>query len=57
MKNLKELSKNYRSELFEKFVLLGQGHPGSTFSMLDLVVALYHGNFIRFDANKKKIQR
>lgn len=56
MNNLKELSKKYRSELFEKFVLLGQGHPGSTFSMLDLVVTLYHGNFIRFDAIKKQFK-
>ena len=54
MDNLKLLSKNYRKELFEKFVSVGQGHPGSTFSMLDIVVTLYHGGFIRFNTNKKE---
>ena len=26
----------YRKELFEKFVEVGQGHPGSTFSMTEI---------------------
>jgi len=38
-----------RREIFEKFVLLQQGHPGSTFSMADIAVALYYGNFVRKD--------
>ena len=54
MNNLSKLAKNYRKELFEKFVAVGQGHPGSTFSMLDIVVTLYHGGFVRFDSQKKK---
>ncbi len=44
--NLKEQANIYRKELFEKFVELGQGHPGSTFSMLDIVTTLYHGGFV-----------
>jgi len=54
MEMLEELSKYYRKELFEKFVSVGQGHPGSTFSMLDIVVTLYHAGFIRFDLKDKK---
>jgi transketolase len=53
-KNLKSLSDNYRKELFEKFVQVGQGHPGSTFSMLDIVVTLFHGEFMRFNETAKK---
>jgi transketolase len=51
---LEALAKQYRRDLFEKFVLVRQGHPGSTFSMIDIVVALYHGGFIRFDSDQKK---
>jgi transketolase len=42
-------ARKVRRELFEKFLLLKQGHPGSTFSMVDLAVALYYGNYIRKD--------
>jgi transketolase len=42
-------ARKVRRELFEKFVLLKQGHPGSTFSMVDLAVALYYGDYIRKD--------
>ena len=51
--DLENLSKKYKRELFEKFLMIKQGHPGSIFSMMDIVVALYHGGFVRFD--KKKI--
>ena len=36
----------YRKELFEKFVEVGQGHPGSTFSMLEIVTTLYRGGYV-----------
>jgi len=36
----------YRKELFEKFVEVKQGHPGSTFSMLEIVTTLYHGGYV-----------
>jgi len=51
---LRALAKRYRQELFEKFLAIGQGHPGSTFSMIEIVVALYHGGFVRFDPVQKK---
>ena len=34
-------------------VLINQGHPGSIFSMMDLVVSLYYQEFLRFDKKKK----
>ncbi len=52
--NLETLAKKYKSELFEKFLEVGQGHPGSVFSMLDIVVALYHGGILTFDKDNKK---
>ena len=48
--DLENLSKKYRKDLFEKLLLVKQGHPGSIFSMMDIVVSLYHGGFIRFRA-------
>jgi len=39
----------YRKELFEKFVEVRQGHPGSTFSMLEIVTTLYHGGYVGFE--------
>jgi transketolase len=47
---LPALARHYRRELFEKFVLTGQGHPGSALSMVDIAVTLYHGGFVRQDA-------
>ena len=52
--DLENLSKKYRKDLFEKFLLIKQGHPGSIFSMMDIVVALYHGGFVRFDKKKNQ---
>lgn len=52
--NLEIACKKYRNILFEKFLEVGQGHPGSVFSMLEIVVTLFHKSFIRFDKNKKK---
>jgi len=52
--NLPELCKNYRKQLFEKFLEVGQGHPGSVFSMIELVVTLFHNSHIRFDKNTNK---
>ena len=52
--DLENLSKKYRKDLFEKLLLIKQGHPGSIFSMMDIVVAMYHGGFVRFDKQKKE---
>tara|TARA_B100000700_G_scaffold328254_1_gene445509 strand:- start:2816 stop:3622 length:807 start_codon:yes stop_codon:yes gene_type:complete len=52
--DLENLAKKYRREIFEKLLLVKQGHPGSIFSMMDIVVALYHGEFVRFNQKEKK---
>ncbi len=57
MIDLKKLAQEYRRELFEKFLEIGQGHPGSTFSMLDLVTVLYHGGYIRLGTDRVLISK
>jgi transketolase len=55
MKNLflyKRKAFEIRKKLFEKFFLLKEGHPGSVFSILDVLIVLYYGKFIRI-SNKK----
>ena len=47
--DLNQLAKKYRKEIFEKFLLTKQGHPGSIFSMMEIAVTLYHGGYVRFD--------
>lgn len=54
--DLTQICKKYRRELFEKFLEVGQGHPGSVFSMLEIVVTLYYKNFIRFDKDLRKFK-
>jgi transketolase len=49
MESLSARARQYRRDLFEKFVLTGQGHPGSALSMVDIAVVLYHGGFVRQD--------
>ena len=51
--DLENLAKKYRSDLFEKLLAIKQGHPGSIFSMMEIVVGLYHGGFVRFDEKNK----
>ena len=51
--DLQNLAKKYRKDLFEKLLKIKQGHPGSIFSMMEIVVSLYHGGFVRFDPKKK----
>ena len=50
--NLEKISNTYRYELFKKFVLLQQGHPGSIFSILDFLTVLFHKKYIKVK-NKK----
>jgi len=52
--DLEKQAKKYRSDLFEKFLLIKQGHPGSIFSMIEITVALYHGGFVRFNPKRKE---
>ena len=51
--DLENLSKKYRLELLEKLILMKQGHIGSIFSMIDIVVTMYHCGFVKFNENKK----
>ena len=39
--DLENLAKKYRREIFEKFLETKQGHPGSIFSMMEIIVSLY----------------
>ena len=57
MSDLTALSKDYRRELFEKFVEVGQGHPGSTFSMVEIATTLYHGGHVRLGKDKVLISK
>lgn len=54
--DLSKICNNYRKVLFEKFLEVGQGHPGSVFSMLEIAVTLFYKSFIRFDENSKKFK-
>ena len=51
--DLESLCKKYRREIFEKMLIIKQGHLGSIFSMMDIVVAMYHGGFVRFNEKNK----
>lgn len=44
-------ARQIRSELFEKMLTLNGGHPGSTMSIIDMMVALYYGEYIRKPAH------
>ena len=52
--DLENLAKKYRRDLFEKFLLMRQGHVGSIFSKMETVVTLYHAGFVKFDEKEKK---
>ena len=52
--DLKNLAQKYRRELFEKLLIIKQGHLGSIYSMMETVVTLYHCGFVRFDEKQKK---
>lgn len=41
-----------RKELLEKFYLLKEGHPGSVFSILDVLIVLYYGKFVRIKGKR-----
>ena len=47
IENLIKLAKKYRSQIFDKMAKVGSGHPGSIFSMLDMVNVLYNAGYVR----------
>ena len=51
--DLENLAKKYRRDIFEKLLIIKQGHLGSIFSMMEILVTLYHGGFLRFDEKNK----
>ena len=51
--DLENLAKKYRRELFEKLLVIKQGHLGSIFSMMEIIVTLYHCGFVEFDEKRK----
>ncbi len=51
-KSLEKQSNKYRYELFDKFVKIKQGHPGSIFSILDFLTVLFHKKYINIKAKK-----
>ena len=53
---LTKKAKQYRKDLFEKFLSLNEGHPGSIFSMMDILVTLYHCDYLKFNKKIKKFQ-
>ena len=52
--DLENLAKKYRRELFEKLLIIKQGHLGSIYSMMETVVTLYHCGFVKYDEKRKK---
>ena len=53
-KNFFQKSSLMRIKLFEKFYSLKEGHPGSVFSIIDVLIVLYYGGFIKFKKKGKK---
>ena len=51
--DLENLSKKYRRDMFEKLLIIKQGHLGSIFSMMEIVVTLYYCGFVRYDEKNK----
>ena len=51
-----EKSKQLRLEIFKKFCQTRQGHPGSIYSMLDLIVGLYYGNYLNLNDEKNEFE-
>ena len=43
--------KKIKREIFEKFISIKEGHPGSILSIFDVVNCLYLGNFIKCNKN------
>ena len=48
----KKKSYEIRKILLEKFFLLKEGHPGSVFSILDVLLVLYYEKFVRINKNQ-----
>jgi len=49
---LKEKAKYLRQQAFEMVINAGKGHLGGSFSCTEILVALYYGGILRFDAKR-----
>ncbi len=45
-----------RKTCFEMFVSANQGHPGSVFSQVEILISLFYDNVINFDNNNKSLK-
>ena len=54
LSQLKEKAKYLRKEAFEMVINAGQGHLGGSLSCTEILVALYYGDILRFDAKNPK---
>lgn len=52
IKRLEKIAKQIRLEVLEMIYTAGSGHLGSSFSTLEVLIALYFGNLLKFDAKK-----
>ena len=43
--DLENLSQKYRRDLFEKLLIIKQGHPGSIFSMMEIASSTAHSSW------------
>lgn len=51
VKSLEEKAAKLRLDVINAVKAAGKGHIGGAFSMMDLLVALYHGRFLNYDNN------
>lgn len=56
IKELKKKANWVRNQILEMGVRAGSGHVTSSFSCAELLVALYHGGILRFDAKRPEWQ-
>jgi transketolase len=54
VERLKQKARWVRLQVFESAVKTSKGHLGGTFSCIDLIVALYYGGIMKFDAGNPK---
>jgi len=55
IKRLEQKAKWVRLQVFESTIRAGKGHLGGTFSCADLLVTLYYGGIMKYDASNPKL--
>ena len=50
---IKNIGKKIKLQIFQKFIEIKEGHPGSILSIFDVVNCLYLGKFIKSSKNKR----